>query len=224
MEGVMGTRIIMGVAVAAAAVLASPATLQAQVPAILVCDDGTRRPGPSQLNCKDHGGVDWTTTNVWTKMRAGRYAPTDTVVCMDGQAAAAGKHACVGHGGMDSVSTIAAVKRRAQAGRYTSPEGVQPASRPAKGDSSMWGHSVDRDPAVRNPPGYRGLERPINVIPPDSADRADKRSAAATSRANQRLRQDSLDTSARQNPPGYRGMERPAGLGDASSDTSSQAL
>jgi hypothetical protein len=107
---------------ALAAMLLVPATASAQMPVVLVCQDGTTQPGPSQVGCKDHGDVDWNTTNAWTKMRAGQFAATDTVACIDGQAAAASATACDSHGGVDSVSTLAAVKRRAQGNRYARPD------------------------------------------------------------------------------------------------------
>jgi hypothetical protein len=71
---------------------------------------------------------------------------------------------------------------------------------------------VDRKPEVQNPPGYRGMERPVNVLPPDSAKSDSGAAANATSRVNQMQRQDSISGREQQNPPGYRGMERPAGL------------
>ena len=76
-------------------------------------------------------------------------------------------------------------------------------------DSTKWGYTTDRDPAVQNPPGYRGMERPVNVFPPDSAAGDSAAPASATSRTSQMQRQDSLGGTSQQNPPGYRGMERP---------------
>lgn len=214
----MVNRIIIGVAVAVAAVLVAPPTLQAQVPAVLVCEDGSTQPGPTREACKDYGGVDWTTTNVWAKMRAGKYAATDTVVCMNGQAAAAGTNACARHGGVDSVSTLAAVKRRAKAGRYASPERASATADTAAADSTRWGYHTDSTPEVQNPPGYRGMERPVGVSRPDSG--ADSAAAAdATSRVNQARRQGSSETDPEKNPPGYRGMERPAGLDSVRGDS-----
>lgn len=208
------SRIIIGVMFAVAAVLVAPAPLHAQVPVVLVCQDGSTQPGPAKVGCKDHRGVDWNTTNTWTKMRAGRYAVTDTVVCTDGQAAAAGAKACASNGGVDSVSTVAAVRRRAKAGRYVpSPQTAQKGADTTKADSTKWGYRTDRQPGVQNPPGYRGMERPVNVFPADSAAKADSQaSGTATSRINQMRRQGSADAKPHQNPPGYRGMERPAGL------------
>jgi hypothetical protein len=218
---------------AGAALMVLPAALQAQVPVVLVCQDGSTQPGSSRVGCGDHGGMDWEATRVWSEMRAGHYAPADTVVCTDGQNRAAGARACADHGGVDSVSTLAAVKSRAQARRYgdhrdavnerTSSQGgtvtggerdtASAQSRRAGTDSTKWGYPVDKDPEVQNPPGYRGMERAIETFPPDSTREGDSTaSASATSRAKQMQRQDSVKSSARQNPPGYRGMERPAAL------------
>ncbi len=77
-------------------------------------------------------------------------------------------------------------------------------------DTTRWGRETNADPEVQNPPGYRGMERPVNVFPPDSA-----RDSATAGRVEDRATgtyDDSTwqDTSAaRQNPAGYRGMERP---------------
>jgi hypothetical protein len=114
-------RLILGIGTLAAALLV-PAAASAQTPVVLVCQDGTTQPGPSDAACKDHGKVDWNTTNAWTKMRAGQFAATDTLVCKDGQAAAASATACDSHGGVDSVSTLAAVKHRAEGARYARPD------------------------------------------------------------------------------------------------------
>ena len=108
----------------------------------------------------------------WSEMRAGRFASTDSVVCTDGQRAAASKRACTGHGGVDSVSTLAAVRNRAKANRQAQ---VQRATSEAAGDSSgtdstKWGYQVDRNPDAQNPPGYRGMERPASL---DSARATD---------------------------------------------------
>jgi len=76
---------------------------------------------------------------------------------------------------------------------------------------------VDSSSKNQNPPGYRGMERPANALPADSGSgaKADTTAPAdATSRINQRARQDSSSGTG-QNPPGYRGMERPAGLDTA---------
>lgn len=35
-------------------------------------------------------------------------------------------------------------------------------------DTTRWGYESDTTPGVQNPPGYRGMERPTNVFPPDS--------------------------------------------------------
>lgn len=215
-----------------------PAGLQAQVPVVLICQDGTTQPGSSRVACGDHGGMDWEATRAWSEMRAGHYAAADTVVCIDGQNRAAAPRACADHGGVDSVSTVAAVKSRAKARRFVNRPGAadqrtssQAAaggkqdtaaaqSRGAGTDSTKWGYPTDRTPEVQNPPGYRGMERPIGTFPADSAPQRDSTaSASATSRVNQMRRQDSLQSGAHQNPPGYRGMERPAGLDSAASDT-----
>ncbi|HEX6405902.1 MAG TPA: hypothetical protein VFZ90_01810 [Gemmatimonadales bacterium] len=87
----------------------------------------------------------------------------------------------------------------------------------ASRDSTKWGYKVDSSSKNQNPPGYRGMERPANVLPADSGSGAKADTAApadATSRINQRARQDSSSVTG-QNPPGYRGMERPAGLDTA---------
>jgi hypothetical protein len=113
--------LILGLGVAVAALIA-PAAASAQMPVVLVCKDGSTQPGPSQVACKQHGDVDWNTTNAWTKMRAGQFAAADTVVCKDGQAAAASASACASQGGVDSVSTLAALRHRAQGARYAKPD------------------------------------------------------------------------------------------------------
>jgi hypothetical protein len=161
-------------------------------------------------------------------------------VCTDGQNRASGKRACADHGGVDSVSTLAAVKSRAQARRFgeyrdsanerTSSQGATAAggerdtaiaqSRRAGKDSTKWCYPVNRDPEVQNPAGYRGMERPIETFPPDSMRDDSTASASATSRVNQMKRQDSLKSGAQQNPPGYRGMERPAALDSTTARTS----
>jgi len=107
---------------AAAMVLLVPAAASAQAPVVLVCQDGSTQPGPTRSACDQHGKVDWQATKAWSEMRAGRFASHDTVVCMDGQAAAASRTACDRQGGVDSVSTIAALRRRAKAERYASPD------------------------------------------------------------------------------------------------------
>ncbi|HEX6616726.1 MAG TPA: hypothetical protein VF046_10515 [Gemmatimonadales bacterium] len=107
---------------AAAMVLLFPAAASAQVPVLLVCQDGSTQPGPTRTACDNHGKVDWHATKAWSEMRAGHFAPADTVVCMDGQAAAASRTACSSNGGVDSVSTVAAIRRRAKAERFASPD------------------------------------------------------------------------------------------------------
>jgi hypothetical protein len=77
--------------------------------------------------------------------------------------------------------------------------------------ATKWCYPVDSTSKNQNPAGYRGMERPANVVP-DSGARSDSSTPAdATSRINQRARQDSTGQPG-QNPPGYRGMERPATL------------
>jgi hypothetical protein len=78
----------------------------------------------------------------------------------------------------------------------------------AQTDSTQWGRPTHREAEVQNPAGYRGMERPVNVFPPDTADTSS--AGNATSRTSQLKRQDSI-SSENQNPPGYRGMERPVG-------------
>lgn len=88
-------------------------------------------------------------------------------------------------------------------------------------DSSKWGHETSDNPDVQNPPGYRGMERPVNVFPPDSA-----RDTLTPGQVEDQVTgtyEDSAwqdTTGAVQNPAGYRGMERPVG-GDTQSDTTS---
>jgi hypothetical protein len=74
---------------------------------------------------------------------------------------------------------------------------------------SMWGYKVDTT-AAQNPPGYRGMERPSNVVP-DSGIPQD--TAHVKGRVTGVYSDSSWNdsTGAEQNPPGYRGMERPVG-------------
>ena len=89
-----------------------------------------------------------------------------------------------------------------------------------RSDSTKWGYPVDSSSKNQNPAGYRGMERPTNLLP-DSGMKTDSSAPAdATSRINQRERQDSLGAQ-NQNPPGYRGMERPTPE-DSSADSASQ--
>jgi hypothetical protein len=212
-------RTLLGTTALLAALAFGAAPAAAQAPVVLVCNDGTTQPGSSRVACGDHQGMDWDATRVWSEMRAGRYMTRDTVVCSDGQAKPAAATACSAHGGVDSASTLASLRRRAQARRFVQPTdsaaapagyrgGDQAADTAAQGsDSTRWGYHVDRAPQHQNPPGYRGLERPKNL---PAASQADSSAPAdATSRINQRQRQDSLG-GRDQNPPGYRGMERPA--------------
>jgi hypothetical protein len=85
-------RMLLGLG-AALAFMALPAGLQAQVPVVLVCQDGTTQPGSSRVSCGDHGGMDWEATRTWSEMRAGHFVATDTVVCTDGQNRAAAPRA-----------------------------------------------------------------------------------------------------------------------------------
>lgn len=137
---------------AAAMVLLVPAAASAQVPAVLVCQDGSTQPGPTRTACDNHGKVDWQATKAWSEMRAGRYAATDTVVCMDGQATAASRTACASQGGVDSVSTLASIRRRAKAERFASPDtgaraadtthGYQPGAMQADTTARPSGHAA----------------------------------------------------------------------------------
>lgn len=72
---------------------------------------------------------------------------------------------------------------------------------------------------VRNPPGYRGMERDTTIFPPsdDQQQDAGRIEGQATGTYSDTAWQDT--TGADQNPPGYRGMERPAGLDTTRSDT-----
>jgi len=89
-------------------------------------------------------------------------------------------------------------------------------------DSSLWGYKTDHDPNVKNPPGYRGMERPVNVFPADSTQdpSAGRVEDKVTGTYEDSTWRDS--TGQRQNPAGYRGMERPAGLDSASADSSAK--
>jgi hypothetical protein len=160
-------RTLLGVAPLVLALLLVPAPAHAQAPVVLVCQDGTTQPGSSKVACADHQGMDWDATKVWSEMRAGRYMTRDTVVCTDGQAKPASTGACSAHGGIDSVSTLASLRRRAKARRYVRPS-------EATADSTKWGHAVNRNPRDQNPPGYRGMERPVGG---DSAGASDSASS-----------------------------------------------
>lgn len=116
---------VPGFALMAAALLFAPPAAQAQAPVTLVCHDGTTQPGPSKVACKDHGGMDWNTTKSWSQMKAGHYSSIDKVVCIDGQNAPAAKNSCESNGGVDSVATIAALKSRARAERYTESDSME---------------------------------------------------------------------------------------------------
>ncbi len=77
-------------------------------------------------------------------------------------------------------------------------------------DSTKWGRQADRDPEVQNPPGYRGMERPANVLPSDSGKARNTNPGAVEDRVtgtyDDTTWQDT--TGAAQNPAGYRGMGR----------------
>ena len=87
-------------------------------------------------------------------------------------------------------------------------------------DTTAPGAAQDTGQA-QNPPGYRGMERPTNVFPPDSgsADSAGQVEDRATGTYDDSTRQDTSQS--RQNPAGYRRMERAAGrdTGATSADT-----
>jgi hypothetical protein len=73
---------------------------------------------------------------------------------------------------------------------------------------------------VQNPPGYRGMERPANVFPADSAAQDTAAGAVedrVTGTYDDSTRQDTAQ--GRQNPAGYRGMERPVGDSTVAGDT-----
>jgi len=131
------TRLILGTGAVLAALLFSPPTLHAQAPVMLVCNDGTTQPGSSKVACQDHGGMDWNTTKAWSEMRAGHFAAADSMVCKDGQAAPAGPRACDSHGGVDSVTSLAAVRKRAQAHRYVTAGDSINAAQTGRADSSQ---------------------------------------------------------------------------------------
>jgi hypothetical protein len=116
------------------------------------------------------------------------------------------------HRGMRSTSdtTMRHTGRRHWRNRNRSTAGADSATK--------WGYPVDSSGKAQNPPGYRGMERPA-ALPADSSAKSDSSAPAdATSRINQRKRQDSSSAPG-QNPPGYRGMERPAAL-DSMRDSS----
>jgi hypothetical protein len=131
-----------------------------------------------------------------------------------------------GYRAMDSSATAVTAESSAQNSSTLGDSSARHAGKAQKGghhkgaaaqDSTKWGYKVDSSSTNQNPPGYRGMERPANALPADSGSgaKADTTAPAdATSRINQRARQDS-SSGAGQNPPGYRGMERPAGLDTA---------
>jgi len=164
----------------AGAWLLGPTALEAQAPVVLVCQDGTTQPGSSKVACADHQGMDWDATRSWSEMRAGHFAQTDSVVCTDGQRQAAARNACRRHGGVDSVSTIAAIRNRAKAARYEARGEASADS--VRRDSTKWGYPVNRNPQEQNPPGYRGMERPAGLNSDSAA--MDSSSAGATYRSD----------------------------------------
>jgi hypothetical protein len=87
-------------------------------------------------------------------------------------------------------------------------------------DSTKWGTETNRDPETQNPPGYRGMERPVNVFPADSGQARDTSAGAVEDRVTGTYEDSAWKdtTGAAQNPAGYRGMERPAGLDSASNE------
>lgn len=108
-------QLLLWPALVVAAALFGPTTLQAQVPAELVCKDGSTAPGPSRSACEGHGGVDEAATQAAVKARSGAGLDSaQRVVCIDGSNAPAGPSACRNQGGVDSVATRAAIKARGQ--------------------------------------------------------------------------------------------------------------
>lgn len=84
-------------------------------------------------------------------------------------------------------------------------------------DSTKWGTKTNRNPEVQNPPGYRGMERPVNVFPADSGKSRDTSAGAVEDRVTGTYEDSAWKdtTGAAQNPAGYRGMERPETLDSA---------
>jgi hypothetical protein len=80
---------------------------------------------------------------------------------------------------------------------------------------------------AQNPPGYRGMERPTNVFPAESADSASRdTSPGAVEDRVTGTHDDSTwqDTAqGEQNPAGYRGMERPTGDSAAADTTAADS-
>lgn len=90
-------------------------------------------------------------------------------------------------------------------------------------DSTRWGYPSDSNPDVQNPPGYRGMERPTNVFPPDSGKDSPSAGAVEDRTTGSYDRNTWNDSTADvQNPAGYRGMERP--VGGASGDAGQQEI
>ena len=93
----------------------------------------------------------------------------------------------------------------------------QAADNRATGDSTQLATPADSSSEVQNPMGYRGMERPVNVFPPDSG-REQARTPGQVEDKVTGTYDDSTwndTTGVNQNPAGYRGMERPAGLDSA---------
>ena len=74
---------------------------------------------------------------------------------------------------------------------------------------------------VQNPQGYRGMERPVNVFPPDSSGKPDRTAGQVEDKVTGTYEDSAWNdsTGATQNPAGYRGMERPTGIEKARTDT-----
>jgi len=186
----------------AGAWLLGPTALEAQAPVVLVCQDGTTQPGSSKVACADHQGMDWDATRSWSEMRAGHFAQTDSVVCTDGQRQAAARNACRRHGGVDSVSTIAAIRNRAKAARYEARGEASADS--VRRDSTKWGYPVNRNPQEQNPPGYRGMERPAGLNADSAAMDSSSAGAVSPSDSSTGMARDTSDVIHRRRsvPPG----------------------
>lgn len=109
-----------------------------------------------------------------------------------------------------ALPAVARAQDTAQQAQDTSMQ-AQDTTRQAQGDTSQWGYPTDTS-GVQNPPGYRGMERPTNVFPPDTAGDTTEQ-ADVGDRVTGTYQDSAWDdtTGAKQNPPGYRGMERPVG-------------
>jgi hypothetical protein len=219
----------------AGALFLGPRTLEAQAPVVLVCQDGTTQPGSSKVACADHKGMDWEATKVWSEMRAGHFAEADSVVCTDGQRQVAARNACRKHGGVDSVSTMAAVRRRAKAERYGGENRAEASADSTRSDSTKWGYPVNRNPQEQNPPGYRGMERPAGLSGDSTAvDSSSARNSSSSQRgagttadsiaksssSSQRGAGTTADSIAKSSSSTQRGAATPADTGSMSrSDT-----